>query len=120
MKTSNIIIIILFSAVLAASFILADAIYKRMNKNGESLFAFIAGGKDEKKGNAQTDRPLTKAEIEVREALRNTARSSGAAQEMRSKTGGSRGIPVIDVEGIIIKGFSAQAISNAIKQRRKA
>jgi len=31
---------------------------------------------------------------------------------------GSRGVPVIDVEGIIIKGFSPDAISSAIKKKR--
>jgi hypothetical protein len=31
---------------------------------------------------------------------------------------GSRGVPVIDVEGIIIRGFSPDAISSAINKKR--
>ncbi len=31
---------------------------------------------------------------------------------------GSKGVPVIDVEGIIIRGFSADAISEAIRKKR--
>jgi glutaredoxin-like YruB-family protein len=46
-------------------------------------------------------------------------RDPGAAQEMRAKTGGGRGVPVVDVEGIIIRGYSPQAISNAINRKRK-
>jgi hypothetical protein len=37
---------------------------------------------------------------------------------MVRKTGGSRGVPVIDVEGIILRGFSSQQIENAIKQKQ--
>jgi len=31
---------------------------------------------------------------------------------------GQRGVPVIDVEGIIIRGFSPDAISSAIAKKR--
>jgi glutaredoxin len=40
------------------------------------------------------------------------------AKEMLSKTGGSRGVPVIDVEGIIIRGYSQRAIEDAVEKRR--
>jgi glutaredoxin len=44
----------------------------------------------------------------------------GKHAEMLEKSGGSRGVPVIDVEGIIMKGYSAEAIRAAVeKQRRK-
>jgi hypothetical protein len=39
---------------------------------------------------------------------------------MISKSGGSRGVPLIDVEGIILRGFSPQAIDNAVQQRQKS
>lgn len=39
--------------------------------------------------------------------------------EMLKKSGGSRGIPLIDVEGIIVRGFSPGAIQSAIDSRRK-
>jgi hypothetical protein len=39
---------------------------------------------------------------------------------MVKKTGGSHGVPVVDVEGIIIKGYSPEAISSAIKQKQNS
>lgn len=40
--------------------------------------------------------------------------------EMLEKTGGSRGVPVIDVEGIVLHGYSEEDIRLAVeKQRRK-
>jgi len=39
-------------------------------------------------------------------------------EEMRAKSG-SRSVPVVDVEGIIIRGFSAEAIRNAIERKRR-
>jgi glutaredoxin len=41
-------------------------------------------------------------------------------REMLAKSGGSRGVPVIDVEGIIIRGYSASEIKNAIEKRRSS
>jgi glutaredoxin 3 len=38
--------------------------------------------------------------------------------EMLEKSGGSQGIPLIDVEGIIIKGNNQVAIKNAIEKKR--
>jgi glutaredoxin len=39
-------------------------------------------------------------------------------EEMLRKSGGSRGVPLIDVEGIIIKGYSPGAIKEAVERRR--
>jgi glutaredoxin len=43
-------------------------------------------------------------------------RSMGA--EMLRKSGGSRGVPVIDVEGIIIRGYSPGQMKDAVEKRR--
>jgi glutaredoxin-like YruB-family protein len=48
----------------------------------------------------------------------NIERDRNAAEEMTRKTGGRRGVPVIDVEGIILRGYNPQAIANAIKQKQ--
>jgi glutaredoxin-like YruB-family protein len=48
----------------------------------------------------------------------NIERDRSAAEEMARKTGGRRGVPVIDVEGIILRGYNPQAIANAIKQKQ--
>jgi glutaredoxin-like YruB-family protein len=200
MNATNVIIAILIAGVLAAGVLLVDTVFKKVSKSGESLWASVSGDKDDRKSETPADRPLTKAERDIREALRNTnnppaapnpgtasapqqaqnpiasqppqpippppakkeekplrdvrdiqvtlyvtswcphctraraylnsqgvnfkeydiERDPGAGQEMRAKTGGTRGVPVIDIEGIILRGFSAQAISNAIKQKQKA
>jgi glutaredoxin len=39
-------------------------------------------------------------------------------QEMIAKSG-SRGVPVVDVEGIVIRGYSAEAMREAIERRRR-
>ena len=39
-------------------------------------------------------------------------------KEMLSKSGGSTGVPLIDVEGIIIRGYSQSAIKDAVEKRR--
>jgi glutaredoxin len=39
-------------------------------------------------------------------------------EEMIAKSG-SRGVPVVDVEGIVIRGYSADAMRDAIEQRRR-
>jgi mycoredoxin len=41
-----------------------------------------------------------------------------ASDEMARKTGGSHGVPVVDIEGIIIRGYSPEAISNALRQKQ--
>jgi glutaredoxin len=38
--------------------------------------------------------------------------------EMMAKSG-SRGVPVVDIEGIIIQGYSAEAMRKAIEQKRR-
>jgi len=45
-------------------------------------------------------------------------RDRSAADEMVKKTGGGHGVPVVDVEGIIIRGYSPEAISSALKQKQ--
>lgn len=39
--------------------------------------------------------------------------------EMLQKSGGSKGVPLIDVEGIIVRGFNPSGIQAAIASRRK-
>ena len=39
-------------------------------------------------------------------------------QDKLLKSGGRRGVPVIDVEGIIVYGFSPDQIKNAVEKRR--
>jgi glutaredoxin len=41
-------------------------------------------------------------------------------REMLSKSGGSKGVPLIDVEGIIIRGYSPSAIKDAVEKRRSS
>ncbi len=48
----------------------------------------------------------------------NIERDKSKREEMVSKSGGSRGVPLLDVEGIIIKGFSSDAVRAAIEERR--
>ncbi len=52
--------------------------------------------------------------VEVHDIEANQARH----KEMLSKTGGATGVPVIDVEGIILKGYSAEAIKRALARAR--
>jgi len=39
-------------------------------------------------------------------------------KEMISKSG-SRGVPVVDIEGIIIRGYSAERMKSAIERKRQ-
>ena len=39
-------------------------------------------------------------------------------EEMLSKSGGATGVPLIDVEGILIRGYNPEAIRTAIEKRR--
>lgn len=52
--------------------------------------------------------------VEVHDIEANLARH----KEMLSKTGGEDGVPVLDIEGIILKGYSADAISRALARVR--
>ena len=38
--------------------------------------------------------------------------------EMIAKSG-ARGVPVVDIEGIIIRGYSTEAMRNAIERKRR-
>jgi len=38
---------------------------------------------------------------------------------MLSKSGGRSGVPLIDVEGIILRGFSPESIDEAVKVRQR-
>jgi glutaredoxin len=48
----------------------------------------------------------------------NIERDKKKREEMLVKSGGSRGVPLIDVEGIIIRGFNQDALKAAIERRR--
>lgn len=39
-------------------------------------------------------------------------------EEMMAKSG-SRGVPVVDIEGIIIRGYSPDAMRDAIERKRR-
>lgn len=41
-------------------------------------------------------------------------------KEMKKLSGGSTMVPLIDVEGIVIRGFSPEEIDDAVAERRKA
>ncbi len=41
-------------------------------------------------------------------------------KEMLQKSGGAKGVPLIDVEGIIIRGFNPAAINEAVEDRRSS
>lgn len=49
----------------------------------------------------------------------NIDKNRDRRQEMRSKSG-SRAVPVIDIEGIIIRGYNLRAINSAIMSRRNS
>lgn len=48
----------------------------------------------------------------------NVERDPAKARERTAKSGGRKSVPVIDVEGIIIPGYSPQAIKAAVEDRR--
>jgi glutaredoxin len=48
----------------------------------------------------------------------NIERDKSKREEMLSKSGGSTGVPLIDVEGIIIRGYNPSALRAAIERRR--
>lgn len=54
----------------------------------------------------------------VRFVEKNVEASRAAAEEMLRISGGSRGVPVLDIGGQIIKGFNAQAIDRALEQMK--
>ena len=48
----------------------------------------------------------------------NVEKGRDKAEEGKRKRGGGGGVPVIDVEGIIIKGYSPELIKEAVEKRR--
>lgn len=48
----------------------------------------------------------------------NIEKDRSKKEEMLGKSSGSRGVPVIDIEGIIIRGYNSDAIRGAIEERR--
>lgn len=48
----------------------------------------------------------------------NIERDKSKREEMLSKSGGSSGVPLIDVQGIIIRGYNPSAFRAAIERRR--
>jgi glutaredoxin len=48
----------------------------------------------------------------------NIERDKSRREEMLGKSGGSTGVPLIDVEGTIIRGYNPDALKAAIERRR--
>lgn len=48
----------------------------------------------------------------------NVERDKNKREEMLGKSGGSTGVPLIDVEGTIIRGYNPDALKSAIERRR--
>lgn len=48
----------------------------------------------------------------------NIERDTGKREEMKKKSGGSTGVPLIDVEGIIISGYDPDGIDRALEKKR--
>jgi glutaredoxin 3 len=47
----------------------------------------------------------------------NIEKDRSRRDEMLQKSGGSRGVPLIDIEGIIIRGYNQNAMQEAIEKR---
>ncbi len=56
--------------------------------------------------------------LDVRLIEYDIERDKDRKQEMLSKSGGSTGVPLIDVEGTIIRGYNPGALKAAIERRR--
>jgi glutaredoxin len=48
----------------------------------------------------------------------NIERDKDRKEEMLSKSGGSTGVPLIDVEGTIIRGYNPNALKSAVERKR--
>jgi len=48
----------------------------------------------------------------------NIERDNNRKEEMLSKSGGATGVPLIDIEGTIIRGYNPDALKTAIERRR--
>ena len=56
--------------------------------------------------------------LNVRLIEYNIEKDASRKEEMLRKSGGSAGVPLIDVEGIIIKGYGPDSIKAAVEKRR--
>ncbi len=56
--------------------------------------------------------------LDVRLIEYNIERDKDRKAEMLSKSGGSTGVPLIDVEGTIIRGYNPDALKAAVEKRR--
>jgi glutaredoxin len=48
----------------------------------------------------------------------NIEQDKSKRDEMLSKSGGSTGVPLVDIEGIIIRGYNPDALKGAVEKRR--
>ena len=48
----------------------------------------------------------------------NIDKDKSKREEMLIKSGGSRGVPLIDIEGIIVRGYGESAIKEGVEKRR--
>jgi glutaredoxin len=48
----------------------------------------------------------------------NIDKDKSKREEMLLKSGGSRGVPLIDIEGIIVRGYGESAIKEGVEKRR--
>jgi hypothetical protein len=48
----------------------------------------------------------------------NIERDKNRKEEMLSKSGGSAGVPLFDVEGTIIRGYNPDVLKAAVERRR--
>ena len=56
--------------------------------------------------------------LDVNLVEHNIERDKSKREEMLSKSGGSSGVPLVDIEGIIIRGYNPDAFRGAIERRR--
>jgi len=56
--------------------------------------------------------------LEVHLIEYNIERDRNKREEMLGKSGGSTGVPLIDVEGTIIRGYNPDALKSAIERKR--
>lgn len=58
--------------------------------------------------------------LDVNLVEHNIERDKSKREEMLSKSGGSSGVPLVDIEGIIIRGYNPDAFRGAIERRRSS
>ncbi len=49
----------------------------------------------------------------------NIDRDKGRREELRQKTGGGTGVPLIDIEGTLIRGYNPDAIQAALDRHAR-